>query len=374
MDRNLRKNILFVHSGDSWIRGSEIVLFKVMSTLKDRSNSILVTNQTVIVNYANALGFKAIKISLNKFVPFYGDNNPFLYIKTIIYLLRLIKKYNIEIIYTTSAMSAQYCVPAAKFSGIKTITHIQQPEFLNLPLQMSMISLSDHILSVSETTAINFKEHNNLKVIYNGIDTERFKPSKNNKNILYAMDIIKKNEFVVGTVGSLIPRKRVDIFISAASMLAKLKDDIIFIVIGSGEMKKSLIKQSNNNGLEGRIFFLGERGDVHKFLPEFDVFVFPTEAEAFPLVALEAMSCEVPVIASGIPCLKESIEHGKNGLIVQDSTNPTKYAKNVIRLYDDESYRNQMKKNARMVVLSKFSEKVFINNIKDFYDNNISLK
>ena len=366
-----RKNVMFVHSGDAWIRGSELVLLQCMSALNENWFVSLVCNQTILADRAKALGFNVFKINLNKFIPLYGDNNPFLYLKTSFDLLRIIKSEQIDIIHMTSAMSAQYCVPLSKIAKVVTISHIQQPDFLSVPLKLSLIAFSDYIISVSSVAGQNFLGHKDLHIIYNGVNTEKFKPHKGRK-ILPELLLQRKREiFIVGTVGSLIPRKRIDIVIKTAAILAKIKSDIVFVIVGAGESESSLKTLARNLGVDNRMFFLGERRDVNKLLSEFDVFIFPTEAESFGLVAIEAMSCGIPVVSSGIACLKEVLDNGRTGIIVGEDTNPEQYAAEILKLYNNPVYRLEMGQCARREVLARFSEADFYKNIQNFYNENL---
>ncbi|MCD6366458.1 MAG: glycosyltransferase family 4 protein [Bacteroidales bacterium] len=364
-----RKNVLFVHSGDAWIRGSELVLLQCMSALQRGWNVSLVCSQTILAEKAKEYGFNVFKINLNKFIPLYVDNNPFLYLKTIFDLSRIVKREQIDIIHMTSAMSAQYCVPVAKWFKIITIVHIQEANLLPTPLKWSLISLADYLISVSQSAVQQLSTHSKLQVIYNGIDVNKFTPSSE-KILLPGLTSQAKETVIVGTVGSLIPRKRIDIVIRTAAILAKIKPDIVFVIVGAGESELSLKILARDLGVSNRVFFLGERHDVHKLLPEFDAFMFPTEAEACPLVALEAMTCGVPVVSSGISCLKEVMDNERTGIIIDDDTNPGQYAAGILKLYDNPAYRLDMGQAARQEVLARFSEEAFLKNIQNFYNEN----
>jgi glycosyltransferase involved in cell wall biosynthesis len=69
--------------------------------------------------------------------------------------------------------------------------------------------------------------------------------------------------------------------------------------------------------LQESVFFAGEVHNVHTYLQASDIFVFPTEKEAFGISLIEAMACGLPVIATAVGGLKDILEHGKNGWVVR---------------------------------------------------------
>ena len=71
-----------------------------------------------------------------------------------------------------------------------------------------------------------------------------------------------------------------------------------------------------DHNLTARVHFLGSRDDVLQILPHLDLFVLPSLWEGFPTVILEAMSQEIPVVATDISGSRELVEHQHTGLLV----------------------------------------------------------
>ena len=82
------------------------------------------------------------------------------------------------------------------------------------------------------------------------------------------------------------------------------------------------------------------------------------------------MTCGVPVVSSGISCLKEVMDNERTGIIIDDDTNPGQYAAGILKLYDNPAYRLDMGQAARQEVLARFSEEAFLKNIQNFYNEN----
>jgi N-acetyl-alpha-D-glucosaminyl L-malate synthase BshA len=87
------------------------------------------------------------------------------------------------------------------------------------------------------------------------------------------------------------------------------------VLIGDGPERTALEQQVDREGLSGHVTFTGEQQDVVPWLSAADVFLLPSSQESFGLAALEAMACEVPVVASRIGGLPEVIRDGETGYL-----------------------------------------------------------
>lgn len=109
------------------------------------------------------------------------------------------------------------------------------------------------------------------------------------------------NPRIIGTVCGVSQRKGLDQIVRALPSLP----DIGFIVIGDGPALDSLRILANDLGVADRILFMGERVYAYRYLPYFDVFVFPSYSEGFPLAMLEAAAYGKCIVSTDIPVFKE---------------------------------------------------------------------
>jgi glycosyltransferase involved in cell wall biosynthesis len=129
-------------------------------------------------------------------------------------------------------------------------------------------------------------------------------------------------------------------------------EDYKLVLIGNGNSKpmEDLAAELN---VSDHVNFLGNRSDVNILLQGFDCFVLPSRWEGLPLALIEAMACQLPVIASDVSGNSEVIEHGKTGLLFPSGDIET--LKNAIK----EMYQNPLKAkelafNARAMINQKF--------------------
>lgn len=126
-----------------------------------------------------------------------------------------------------------------------------------------------------------------------------------------------KNKIRIGYIGRISAKKGWDTYVKMASLLSKTRDNIQFIMVGSGNEDEKLDTLIDELELKSEIIRLGlkppsELAQIYNCL---DLFIFPTEreGESLGLVALEAMACGVPVIASNYAAPRYYVKDGVNG-------------------------------------------------------------
>jgi N-acetyl-alpha-D-glucosaminyl L-malate synthase BshA len=85
------------------------------------------------------------------------------------------------------------------------------------------------------------------------------------------------------------------------------------LLVGDGPVRPEIEQQVRESGLQDHVTFLGEEHDPVRWLSIADLFLLPSAQESFGLAALEAMACEVPVIASNVGGLPEIVRYGVTG-------------------------------------------------------------
>lgn len=112
---------------------------------------------------------------------------------------------------------------------------------------------------------------------------------------------LEHEERIIGWVGRLVSAKGCDVLLDA---LALMDGNYRCVIIGDGPLRGELEQQAALLGLAGRVLFLGSRHDAARYFRAFDLFVLSSRTEGTPIVLFEAMSAEVPIVATrvgGVP-------------------------------------------------------------------------
>lgn len=189
--------------------------------------------------------------------------------------------------------------------------------------------------------------------IPNGVDTKKFTPS-NSKNELRASLNIPTNAKLVGIVAQLRPEKNHELFLQMAAQVKQTRTDVHFLLIGHGPRSAELQSIAEKLNIADRVHFLGARSDVPTLLPLLDLFVLCSKIEANPVSILEAQASGVPVIATRVGSIPETVLHGKTGYLVTPG-DATELGQRVLELLNNDGLRNRMSEAARENVVQKWS-------------------
>ncbi|KAB2916549.1 MAG: N-acetyl-alpha-D-glucosaminyl L-malate synthase BshA [Bacteroidetes bacterium] len=182
------------------------------------------------------------------------------------------------------------------------------------PVVSYSINQSDGVTAVSESlrqqTFENFKITNDIEVIYNFIDFEKF--SKKPRDY-FKKAIAPYGEFLIAHTSNFRKVKRVGDVLQVFKKISE-KLPAKLLLIGDGPERINIEKECRELELCGdKVVFLGKLEPIEEILSVCDLFILPSESESFGLAALEAMACEVPVISSNTGGLPELNIHGVTG-------------------------------------------------------------
>ena len=200
----------------------------------------------------------------------------------------------------------------------------------------------------------------------NGYDPNIFYPEKASKEeVLAEYDIYSKGKRVVMFAGKLTHFKGIDILLEAAKLYENEYDDIITLIAGDGELLTDLRKQANNLKLKN-IYFLNHvmQPKLRKLYSIADVTVVPSRREPFGLVAVEALACGSPVIATNQGGLVDFINDSVGALVDVDDAIGLSSAilKELSR--NDKAQRREF---AAKYALDNYSQEKLISHVVDLY-------
>jgi glycosyltransferase involved in cell wall biosynthesis len=164
-------------------------------------------------------------------------------------------------------------------------------------------AMRPEVIYTSETDRRNDGRMLRSHVISLGIDLARF------QNARPALE-----GRIVGNVARLAEQKGQRDLIAAAPRVIERHPDARFVVVGDGELRDELERLAGPLG--DRFTFLGARDDVPDLMASFDVFAFPSRFEGLCLAVIEAQAAGVPVVATPVGGIRESIVDGETGYLV----------------------------------------------------------
>jgi teichuronic acid biosynthesis glycosyltransferase TuaC len=217
------------------------------------------------------------------------------------------------------------------------------------------LNFADRILSVSEDLKLHIVNlginKNKVIVVPNGVDTEKFKPlGKENARSLLNLTLKKK---IVLYVGSLRSIKGLDYLIEAAKDFVDTNTELYLVGRDDG-LKKSLMKKAQELNITDFLKFIGpvNHEDIPVWISASDILVLPSLSEGRPNVVLEALACEVPVVATDVGGIPELMINGETGYLVP-AKNSLELSKKVDKLLEDEDLRKKMGKLGRISIIQR---------------------
>ncbi len=240
---------------------------------------------------------------------------------------------------------------------------------LRMLLNRSTISLSDKIFCDSEKVRTQVIKQlrpnkNSVKTIpIGGVDLAQYSCPESKKNSLVE----------VGTVGMLTRQKGFNYLIEAAKLVLEKKSNARFSIAGDGPEFKNLQNLIEKLQLAERVNLLGFRRDIADLLSKWDIYVQPSMWEGLCITVVEAMACGLPVIASKVGGIAESIVDGRNGFLVPQKV-PSVLAARILQLIEHPDLRIAMGRRSREIAEEKYCLQRMCRIIEESIDDLIKTK
>lgn len=176
-------------------------------------------------------------------------------------------------------------------------------------------------------------------------DSSRFTPTK---------PLVERAN-TIAYIGRLEPEKGILNFIQAMPRLLGTRNDITALILGGGQLQNEVAQYLEQERLNDRVTFAGwvAHDDIPDYLNRLKLVVLPSYTEGLPNVALEAMACGTPVLATPVGSIPDIIKDGENGFIMEDNS-PECIARNVTRALSQANL-DQIGYNARAFVERQYS-------------------
>jgi N-acetyl-alpha-D-glucosaminyl L-malate synthase BshA len=291
-------------------------------------------------------------------------------------LVEVVSKYNLEILHVHYAIPHAYAAYMAKMMlkekgiDIKVVTTLHGTDITLVGSHPSYktavefsINNSDVVTSVSESlkqdTLRLFTITNEIKVVHNFIDTEKY--DRESQNECQRIAVAKPEERILTHISNFRPVKRIEdvvkIFYNVQKEIpAKL------LMVGEGPEKRNAELLVKKLGIADSVIFLGNSHEIAKILCYTDVFLLPSKSESFGLSALEAMAAETAIISTNTGGLPEVNVHGVTGYL-SNLGDVEDMAKNAVSILKNDAILLRFKANAK-----KHTKQFCLENILPVYE------
>jgi glycosyltransferase EpsF len=273
----------------------------------------------------------------------------------------------VRISHTHTPISEWQISPLRKFVNIKLF----YTPFVNL-------FASREIALTASRKRVKVKEgirESKLEVIPNGINIDEFTIPQETKEE-YRKEILKRHNipqaaYVFGLIGRLSIEKGVPVLVEAFSNFFDSptvdKDNTYLLLVGGGDLREELKTKIKELNMGGNIVLTGvpyTEEDKVKYLASFDAFVFPSLAEGFGLVLIEAMSMSLPVICSDLEVLQEV---GGSTVVFFETENTENLSEKMFNIYSKRERLDSVKEDARKRVEQLYTMRAFIDSYEELY-------
>jgi len=206
-----------------------------------------------------------------------------------------------------------------------------------------------------------------LRLIYNGIDTSRFRAERSRSEVRAELGI-DDEAVVIVMVANLIPYKgHLDLLQALGGVQASLPSDWICVCVGRDDgIGAALIEQARAAGIEGHFRFTGSRKDVPDLLAAADVGVLCSHEEGFSNAVIEGMVSSLPMVVTDVGGNAEAVAHGETGLVVP-ARNVCALGDALLQLCLNPDQRIRMGLAGRQRVLDCFSMEACLANYEALY-------
>jgi len=289
---------------------------------------IIISNTPIRLNLFNILNKE---VSINKY-DIINSHTPVPYFAEIAALTAYKHKIDYIVTFHNSELSSP-----------KLLLNITY-KLLDKTIEQFIFKIAKRVITVSELVKQGYlsKFAYKTEVIPPGVDTTKYKPSNNyNSN--------GKRLLFIASLSSSYEWKGLRVLLNAMQLVIKNHPELILIIVGDGPLKDEYINICKKKGMYKNVIFKGRltEDELIRCYQESTLLIMPsTSVEAFGMVALEANSCGIPVVASKVGGIPYYIKDGFNGILVEPK-NHIMLANKIIELLNNKELLMTMSINSR---------------------------
>lgn len=272
-------------------------------------------------------------------------------VRGVAHVTRLARRLDVALIHTNMEVLLEGGV-AARVLGLPHVLHyrgntLDQPRIVFDVLTATWTALSDRVLCISEATAAVFQRRGRggkVQVLYNPVDVQRFVDAERSSDVRAALGA-GPNDFLIGTVGRLHPRKDLATFLRTAAIVGAAEPRAKFVVVGAADGPAEIAYEATLRALVAeldladRVTFAGARRDIPSVMKALDLFMLTSRHEGFGRVVAEAMAAARPIVVTREGALPELVHDPATGQacgLCAAAESPDQFATQALTLMRDQ--------------------------------------
>ncbi len=366
--------VCHVASGDL-LGGAEVLLLNLAN-----ASSKEILDQTLFVLFNNGilsekLVQRGAKVFIIQEMGFPAD------ILIIFKLARLLRQEGTHVVHTHGYKSNVIGGIASQLSGCSLVIRTEHGKPLPISKhglsKATLFSLLDHfvgrywtdkIIAVSSDLSRMLAEKYPLEkilTIYNGLDLLQFDAKYPKTNLKSEFGMTDENKFI-GIFSRLNPEKGVSLFLKAAKLISLKNPHVRFFIVGDGPLCGELKEEAALLNLEKYVIFTGFRGDAIDLLCQMDVVVLSSVHEGMPMILLEAMALQKPVVATRVGGIPEVVDDRRTGILVQPGDDYS-LAMACLEIIENRAMAKQFGVKAREDIERRFTAQIMLSKLMALY-------
>ena len=253
------------------------------------------------------------------------------------------RRERIDLIHSHLTRASNFAAMLRMRHGVTSVAHLHA----NHP--QLHVGFHDLLIAVSESTHAHHRRYPTgwgatIVHLPNFVDAAEYAPATGPDALRAALGV-EAGRPVFLLVGALCHRKGQDVAAQAIGRLRRRHPSALLALVGDGRLPADAPRDG--------VIELGRREDVARLMPHATAVLVPSRDDPFPLVALEALACGVPVVASAVGGLPEALA-GADGLLVP-AGDASALAAALARLLDEPGLRDLIGAQARRVALARYA-------------------
>ena len=185
---------------------------------------------------------------------------------------------------------------------------------------------------------------------------------------------VPESTVVIGNVARLVPFKGHRFLLAAIAIVAARRPDVLFPIVGDGELLEDLRAQTDALGIGGAVRFLGFRDNLHEIYPAFDIYTHSSlelAAEAFPIAILRALGTGLPIVCTAVGGIPLMVDDERSGYLVPPE-NPAALADALMKVVTDAPLRSSMGAASAALFRRRYHASAMAENVERIYQRCLS--